>query len=85
MDHSFLKREYGKDLIFWGGIDTQNLLPFGSPEEVKLMAAETIRILGKGGGYIIAPSQEIMVDVPIENLKALVETINEEREKVIYA
>jgi len=81
MDHRLLKREYGKDLIFWGGIDTQNLLPFASPEEVKEMAAKTIRILGKGGGYIIAPAQEIMIDVPVENVKALVETIKKERER----
>ena len=83
MDHKYLKREFGKDLTFWGGIDTQNLLPYGTPEQIKKMAAETIRILGKGGGHIIAPSQEIMKDVPIENVKALVETIIEEREKVI--
>ena len=48
------------------------------------MTRETIRILGKGGGYIIAPSQEIMNDVPVENIKAMVQVIKEEREKVLY-
>jgi len=81
-DLRFLKREYGKDLIFMGGIDTQ-ILPFLTPEETAKMTRETIRILGKGGGYIIAPSQEIMNDIPVENLKALVQTIKEEREKVL--
>jgi uroporphyrinogen-III decarboxylase len=47
------------------------------------MVADTIKILGKGGGYIIAAAQEIMNDVPIENVKAVVETIKEEREKVL--
>ncbi|TFG60742.1 MAG: hypothetical protein E4H36_11575 [Spirochaetales bacterium] len=77
----FIKKEYGKDLTFWGGIDTQDLLPFGSPERIRKEAAEVIRLLGKGGGHIIAPSQEIMNDVPLQNIVALVETIVEEREK----
>ena len=83
MDLEFLKREYGKDLVFWGGIETQNYLPFGTPEQVKENARKTIRTLGKGGGLIIAPSQEVMNDVPIENVKALVETIVEERQRVL--
>lgn len=82
MDLNYLKREYGKDLIFYGGIDTQKL-PYLTPEGTKEMVADTIRILGKGGGYIIAAAQEIMNDVPIENIKAVVETIREEREKVL--
>lgn len=83
MDLEFLKREYGKDLVFWGGIETQNYLPFGTPQQVKENARKTIRTLGKGGGLIIAPSQEVMNDVPIENVKALVETIVEERQTVL--
>ena len=83
MDLEYLKREFGKDLVFWGGIETQNLLPFGTPEQVKAMARRTIRTLGAGGGHIIAPSQEVMNDVPIENVKALVETIVEERQTVL--
>ena len=82
MDLNYIKREFGKDLIFYGGIDTQKL-PFISEEETKEMVRSTIRILGKGGGYIIAPSQEIMNDVPLENIKVMVETIKEEREKVL--
>lgn len=79
MDLPRLKREFGKDLSFWGGIDTQRLLPFGSPEDVRREAAATIRLLGKGGGHIIAPSQEIMRDVPLPNIVALLETIKTER------
>jgi len=83
MDLAYLKREFGKDLVFWGGIETQNLLPFGTPDQVKAMARATIRTLGAGGGHIIGPSQEVMNDVPIENVKALVETIVEERQTVL--
>lgn len=84
MDLKSLKKEFGKDLIFYGGINTQTL-PYLSVEETKDMVRNTIRILGKGGGYIIAPSQEIMSDVPLENIKALVDTIKEEREIVLYS
>jgi uroporphyrinogen decarboxylase len=83
MDLRYLKKEFGKDLVFWGGIETQKTLPFGTPAQVKDMARDAIRILGKGGGLIIAPSQEVMNDVPLENVKALVETIVEERETVL--
>jgi uroporphyrinogen decarboxylase len=82
MDLAFLKKEYGKDLIFYGGIDTQRL-PYLTPEQTKEMVRETVRLLGKNGGYIIAPAQEIMNDVPIENIKAMVETIREERYNVL--
>ena len=79
MNLKFLKENYGNDLIFMGGIDTQHVLPHGTPEEVRKHAREVIRTLGKNGGYIIAPAQEIMNDVPLENIIALVQTMKEER------
>ncbi|MEI7900173.1 MAG: uroporphyrinogen decarboxylase family protein [bacterium] len=82
MDLKLLKREFGKDLTFWGGIETQKL-PFLAPEQVRQMTRDTIRVLGKGGGYIIGPSQEVMNDVPLTNVIALVETIVEERKRVL--
>ena len=82
MDLKYLKKEFGKDLIFFGGIDTQ-VLPYITPEETRKLTRDTVRILGKGGGYIMAPSQEIMNDVPIENIKALVETMREERVNIL--
>ena len=81
-DLAYLKREYGKDLVFWGGIDTQNL-PFISPQQAREVTRQTMEILGKGGGYIIAPSQELMNDVPLENVIAVLETITEYRDKVM--
>ena len=83
MDLEYLKREFGRYITFYGGIDTQELLPYGTPQEVKTMARKAIHILGKGGGLIISPAQEIMRDVPIENVVALVETIRNEREAVV--
>jgi uroporphyrinogen decarboxylase len=83
MNLKYLKKEFGKDLVFWGGIDTQDKLPYGTPEEVRKLTRDTIYTLGKKGGYIIAPAQEVMKDVSIENIKALVETIIEERQKVL--
>ncbi len=81
-DLKYLKREYGKHLVFMGGIDTQTL-PFMTPGQVREMATETIEILGKGGGYIIAPSQELMNDVPLENVVAILKTAVELRDKVM--
>jgi uroporphyrinogen decarboxylase len=83
MDIHELKDEFGKDLIFWGGIDTQELLPFGTPDEIKDHVQETIRTLGRGGGHLIGPSQEVMKDVPLDNIIVLVKTIIEERESVL--
>ena len=79
MDLNFLKKEYGKDLIFYGGVDTQELLAFKSPEEVREQTLRTLDILGKGGGYICGPSQEIMDNVPVKNVIALAEAIRESR------
>ncbi len=83
MDLKYIKKEFGKYITFFGGIDTQELLPYGTPEEVKAKSKEVIHTLGEGGGYIIAPSQEIMIDVPLDNVRALVEVINMERKKIL--
>lgn len=67
------KREFGKDLAFWGGISTQRVLPWVTPDEVKRIAREMMSTLGAGGGYIAAPTHAIPGDVPPENIVALVE------------
>ncbi|MHB1001740.1 MAG: uroporphyrinogen decarboxylase family protein [Armatimonadota bacterium] len=68
-----VKREYGKDLTFWGGISTQRVLPFVTPDEVKETAKYMISVMGKGGGYIASPTHGVPGDVPPENIVALVE------------
>lgn len=74
-----LAQKFGERLVFHGGIDTQRLLPFGTPQEVKEAVQRCIETLGKHRKYIIAPSQEIMNEVPTENILALVEAIREYR------
>jgi uroporphyrinogen decarboxylase len=70
MDPVFLKKTYGKDLVFFGGIDVQYLLPFGTPQMIRDEVKRRIDILGKDGGYIIAPAHNIQPDTPVENIMA---------------
>jgi len=74
-----LAKEYGDKLVFHGGIDTQQLLPYGKPQEVKDAVKHCIDVLGAHGKYLIAPSQEIMNDVPTANIMAMIEAIKEYR------
>jgi uroporphyrinogen decarboxylase len=73
MDIAFLKREYGKDLTFWGGIGTQQVLPFGKPAEVRAEVDRVVELMSRGGGYITSPAQEIQHDVPLDNIIALID------------
>jgi hypothetical protein len=77
MDIYELKRLYGDTLTFWGGIGTQRTLPYGTPDEVRAEASHIIAEMSRNGGYITSPSQDIIKDVPYENLIALIETAKE--------
>lgn len=68
-----LKREYGQDITFFGAINTQQTLPFGTPDDVRSEVRERVRVLGKGGGYICGPDHSILPDVPIENVIAMLD------------
>ena len=68
-----LKREYGKDLVFCGAVDTQHILPHGTPEEVRREMKRVIDILGQDGGYMVASVHTIMNEVPAENILAMVD------------
>ena len=70
-----LKREFGKDLSFWGGISTQRDLPHLSTNEIQALTKETIQILGENGGYICGPTHQIPADVPPENISAMIEIL----------
>ncbi len=70
-----LKREYGDSLTFFGGISTQTLLPFATPEEVKRETRIIMDILGENGGYIVAPTHAIPDDVSTKNILALLEVV----------
>ena len=78
LDFNFLKREYGKYLTFWGGVSTQRTMPYGTPDEVRTEIRKLKRILGKDGGYILAPSHELQGDVPLENMLAFIEEAKRE-------
>lgn len=78
-DTAWLKREYGRDLSFWGGgCDSQTTLPFGTPEQVREEVKRRIGDLAPGGGYVFAGVHNIQADVPPANLAALWETFAEE-------
>jgi len=75
MDTATLKREFGGDLIFWGAIDNQGVLPRGTPQDVEAEVKRRIGDLGGGGGgYVVAPAHNIQQDVPPENIVTLYET-----------
>jgi uroporphyrinogen decarboxylase len=77
MDPGKLKREYGKDLCFWGSIDIQQTLPFGTPQDVRLEIINRLKTIGRGGGLLIGPTHNLQLDTPLENFWAMVETIRD--------
>ena len=68
-----LKRRYGRNLVFCGAVDTQHILPHGTPEEVRQEVRRVIELLGPGGGYLLASVHTIMDEVPPENILAMVD------------
>jgi uroporphyrinogen decarboxylase len=74
MEPTGLKRDFGNRLCFHGAVDTQTTLPFGTPQQVVEEVRERIAVLGKGGGYILAPVHTVEGDVPVENVLAVYET-----------
>ncbi len=73
MDTQALKHRYGKNLSFWGAIDTFEVLPNGGVEDVEAEVKKRIRDLGTGGGYVLGPVHNICADVPPENVVAMYE------------
>ena len=73
-----LKKEFGDRVTFWGGgVDTQRTLPFGTSEEVRAEVCDRLRALGPGGGFIFNPIHNVQARTPIQNVRALVETLRE--------
>lgn len=75
MDPARLKREYGERLCFWGTIDEQRTLPFGSPDDVRAEILARLRTVACGGGLILGPTHHVQLDTPMENFWAMVNTI----------
>ena len=76
-DTKRLKREFGRDLTFWGGIDTQHVMPHGTPQDVREEVKRRIGDLAPGGGYVFDTVHNIQADVPGENIVALAEALRE--------
>lgn len=74
MERRKLKSDFGEQIVFYGGMDNQITLPFGTADDVRREVAENIEILGKGGGYIIAPCHNLQPNTPMENIIAMYET-----------
>jgi len=73
MEREGLKRDFGDKLVFHGGVDNQQTIPFGSTDDVRQEVVDNYRILGDGGGYILAPCHNIQAVTPPENIVALYE------------
>ena len=74
MEREALKRDFGDQLVFHGGVDNQQTLAFGSADDVREEVMTNIQVLGKGGGYILAPSHNIQAVSPTENGVVMYET-----------
>ncbi len=78
MDPRELKKTFGNDIIFWGGgVDTQNTLPFGTPDQIRDEVRERIEIFAPGGGFVFNAIHNIQGNVPIENVIALCNALGE--------
>jgi uroporphyrinogen decarboxylase len=76
MDTAVLKREFGRDLCFDGAVENQEILPFGTPQQVRAEVRKNIRILAADGtGYICGPCHNIQSGTPLENVLALYDEV----------
>ena len=76
MEAERLAEHFGNQVTFWGGgVDTQQVLPFGTPEEVRAQVRERMAIFGRGGGFVFNPIHNVQAGVPVENLLALYEAV----------
>jgi len=72
MDPQHLVDTFGDRIVFWGGgVDTQQTLPFGTPEEVRAQVLERVRIFGQENGYVFNTIHNIQCNTPCENVLAM--------------
>lgn len=75
MDRMEMKRLYGDKVTFYGGVDVERTMPFGTPDDVRAEVRELAEKLGEGGGYILQTSHQVLWDTPMENIVAYIETV----------
>jgi len=77
MDAQLLKERYGNRIVFWGGgVDTQKVLPFGTPADVRRQVEERCRVFSVNGGFIFNSVHNIQARTPVENIVAMMETVH---------
>jgi uroporphyrinogen decarboxylase len=78
MEPLALKRDFGRELVFWGGgVDTQTVLPYGTPQQVREDVRRNVEALAPGGGFVFNTVHNIQADVPPENILAMWEAMSE--------
>jgi len=77
MDAENLTQTFGRQLVYFGGIDIQELLPQGPPERIKSETKRISEIYGRHGGYLLAPAHNIQDDTPVEHILAMFEAVHE--------
>ena len=77
MDPVKLKNDFGDRLCFWGSMDIQQTLPFGTPDDVKNEVLLRLRTIGRSGGLLIGPTHNLQLDTPLENFWAMINTIQQ--------
>ena len=78
MDPATLKREFGREIAFWGGgCDSQSVLPFGTPQKVADEVKRHIDALAPGGGFIFGPIHNIQAGVPLDNIVTMLRVARE--------
>jgi uroporphyrinogen decarboxylase len=75
MDPAEIKKRFGNELSFWGTIDEQHTLPFGSSSDVVAEVHQRLETVGQNGGLILSPTHHVQLDTPLENFWAMVNTI----------
>ena len=68
MEANRLKEKFGGRIVLWGGLDVQEILPYGTPQEVEAEVKRIIEVFSPGGGYVFSPAHVIQPDVPLENI-----------------
>ncbi len=78
MDPEQLKANFGGDLVFWGGgVDTQRVLPFGTPDEVREQVLRRCEIFSRGGGFVFNTIHNVQAETPVENIVAMLDAVHE--------
>ena len=78
MEPQRLKDAYGEKIVFWGGgVDTQKVLPFGTPAEVRRQVLERCEVFSKNGGFVFNAIHNIQARTPVENIVAMLDAVHE--------